>query len=181
MPTVRGSGDVNRFIERIAAELEKKVLRGAARAGAKVIADEIKARTPSGDVRDGVRIQTEVGPGRAVGKVDVKPGWARSVGTWLEYGTDPHFITIDDSQREGMTAGRINKLGKKGTLVIGGKPVGKTVHHPGARPHPAFRPALDAKEGEAVAAAQAYINSRVGRAGIGGNGGNGGPLLEDDE
>lgn len=166
MPTVRGKSDVKRFIAQIPAELENKVLRGAARAGAKVVADEIKARTPSEDVRDGVRIRTQLGTGRIVVKIDVKPGWARSVGTWLEYGTAPHFITVDDSQREGMSAGRINKLGKAGTLVIGGKPVGKTVHHPGARPQPTFRPALDAKEGEAIAAAQGYINSRVTRSGI---------------
>lgn len=183
MPTVSGSSDVKRYIERAAAELEKKVLRGAARAAAEVIAAEIKARTPSDNVRDGVRVRTDIKPGRVVGKVDLKPGWARSLGTWLEYGTDPHFITVGDSQREGMTAGRINRLTKQGSfkphsLMIGGKFVGGTVFHLGARPHPTFRPALDAKKGEAIAAAQAYINSRVGRLGIGGNNG---PMLEDDD
>jgi hypothetical protein len=167
MPTVRGKAAVQRFIERVPGELQSKVLRGAARAGAKVVADEIKVQTPSEEVRDGLRMRSQQpDAGRIVVKIDVKPGWARSVGTWLEYGTAPHFITVDDSQREGMSASRINKLGKGGTLVISGKPVGKTVHHPGARPHPAFRPALDLKEGEAIEAAQGYINSRVSRAGI---------------
>jgi hypothetical protein len=166
MPTVTGKGDVRRFIAGLPADLESKVLRGAARAGGKVVADEIKARTPSDAVRESVRIRTQLGTGRVVVKIDVKPGWARSVGTWLEYGTDPHFITVDESQRDGMSASRINKMSKAGSLVIGGKFVGTTVFHPGARPQPTFRPALDAKEDEAVAAAQAYINSRVTRNGI---------------
>jgi hypothetical protein len=40
------------------------------------------------------------------------------------------------------------------------------VRHPGARPNPFLRPALDMKEGEAVAAAQDYITSRIGASGI---------------
>jgi len=166
MPTVKGRSEVKRYLAQLPEEIERKLLRGAARAGGKVIMDEIAEETPSDDVRDNLRMRSQAGDGRIVVKIDVKPGWARSVAIWLEYGTDPHFITVDDSQRQGMTANRINKLGKAGTLVIAGKPVGATVHHPGARPHPTFRPALDRKEAEAVAAAQSYINSRVTRSGI---------------
>ena len=50
--------------------------------------------------------------------------------------------------------------------MINGHFVGTAVHHPGARPHPFLRPALDTKEGEAIAAAQSYINGRVWPAGI---------------
>lgn len=178
MPTVRGKGGVKQFFQQLPAKIEQNLLRGAARAGADVLADEIKARTPSQDVREGVRIRTKATPGRVVVKIDLEPGWARSVGNWLEYGTDPHFISVDDSQRQGMSTSRINRLGRAGTLVIGGKPVGKTVHHPGARPHPAFRPALDAKEGEAIAAAQAHIDGRLARFGIGGNAG---PAIGNEE
>jgi hypothetical protein len=69
-----------------------------------------------------------------------------------------------------MTANRINQLGRGGTLVINGKPAGATVWHPGARPHPFLRPALDVKEREAIGAAQSYINARVGPGGINASG-----------
>jgi hypothetical protein len=170
MPTtVKGQAEVKRFITRLPDDLEK-VLRGAARAGAKIVADEIKEQTPSEAVRDNVRIRSQRGDGQIVVKIDVKPGWARSVGIWLEYGTSPHFISVDDSQRQGMSVGRINKQAAEGdrshSLIVGGKFVGATVFHPGARAHPTFRPALDLKEAEAIAAARGYINSHVKPSGI---------------
>lgn len=167
MPTVTGKREVRDFIAQVPAKMDK-VLRGAGRAGAKVISEEIKERTPSEEVREGLRTRTKASDGRIVVRIDLKPGWARSVGTWLEYGTAPHFITVDDAQREGRSVKRINEMqkGKAGSLVINGAFVGSTVFHPGARAHPAFRPALDIKESEAIAAAQSYINSRVTRSGI---------------
>jgi hypothetical protein len=104
--------------------------------------------------------------------VTVKPGWGRSLGFWQEYGTDPHFISVDPAISGGRTAGRVNRLTKDGqtdvaaTLVINGKPVGKTVHHPGAAAQPFLRPALDIKGRDAIATAQGYINARVTPAGI---------------
>lgn len=165
MASLRGRAEVSAFLASAPAKLTN-VLRGAARAGATVIADEIKTTTPSDAVREAVRIRTKKGDGRIVVTIDVKPGWGRAVGTWLEYGTAPHFISVDDSQRNGMSVGRVNKSHAAGSIVIGGQFVGATVFHPGARPHPTFRPALDLKEVEAIAAAQGYINSRVSRAGI---------------
>lgn len=169
MPTVRGKSGVKAYFAAAPMKLEK-VLRGAARAGAAVIADEIKRETPSDEVRDGLRMRAREDDGHIVVRIDVKPGWARSVGTWLEWGTAPHFISVDDSQRAGRSVSRINaqanEPGSGHSLVIGGNFVGRTVFHPGARPHPAFRPALDRKEGEAIAAAQGFINARVSRRGI---------------
>jgi hypothetical protein len=102
--------------------------------------------------------------------VTVRPGynWFRAL--WLEYGTDPHFISVSESERKGRSIGRVNQqlreAGGNASLVIGGKFVGETVFHPGARPYPFLRPALDVKEADAVRAAQAYINASVSRRGI---------------
>lgn len=147
-------------------DIERKLLRGAARAGADVIAEEARANVRSRLVAGfvDVKVESEVGHVRA--KIHVPDQWARSVGIWLEYGTTAHYITVDDSQREGRTATRINRLAKEGVLVINGRPVGKTVFHPGAQAHPFLRPALDIREADAVAAAQNYINARVSRTGI---------------
>ncbi|WP_260597817.1 HK97 gp10 family phage protein [Sphingomonas endolithica] len=165
MPTVRGKSEVRSFIAGIPGEM-KKVLRGAGRAGAKVVADEMKVRSISQDVDDAIVTKTKGDDTRVVVKISIKPGWARSVATWLEYGTDPHFISVSDGERQGMSVKRVNEQTKTGSMVIGGKFVGETVFHPGARAHPFMRVSLDVKGAEAVAAARSYINSRVSRSGI---------------
>lgn len=169
MPTVSGRSEVKRFIGSIPGKLTADVLRGAARAAAKVVAAEAKERSISPEVSASVKIATSSEDGRIIAKIQTK-GAGAYIAPWLEYGTSPHFISVDDSQRQGMSVGRINRLsneeGSSHSLVIGGNFVGATVFHPGARPHPFLRPALDIKEAEAIAAAQGYITSRVTRAGI---------------
>lgn len=172
MVTVRGREQVRAYTRSIPAALESKVLRGAARAGATVIADEASARSVSSEVSAAVKVSTRQDvPGRVVAKIQVK-GDGAFIAPWLEYGTSPHFITVDDRQRDGRGVRRINQqvreAGGDGSLVIGGKFVGATVFHPGAQPHPFLRPALDHKRAEAIAAAQAYINTRLAREGLGG-------------
>ena len=165
MTTVTGSSDVRRFIAQLPANLETKVLRGAARAGATVIAEEAKANTNSHEVAEAVKVATKRKGDLMIGAVQLK-GPGAYLAPWEEYGTDPHFISVDPSQGGGMSVRRINDKTKEGSLVIGGAFVGKTVHHPGAGAHPFLRPALDSKEGEAFSAAQNYTNSRITRAGI---------------
>lgn len=160
LPAVRAK------MRRIPDEM-RSVLRGSARAGGKVFAEYVKENTPSDDVREAVRLRTKQDDEFVRATVDLKPGWGRSVGNWMEYGTAGHFISVDDSQREGRSVGRINQqVGEAGgdrSLVIGGKFVGKTVWHPGTDPHPVFRPARDLRASEAKAAAQHYIQTRIKR------------------
>src|SRR3546814_8055374 len=107
--------------------------------------------------------------GLIIAKMQVK-GPGSYIAPWLEYGTDPHFISVDDSQRDGMSVRKVNQkvtaAGGDGSLVINGHFVGTTVFHPGARPPPFLRPALDIKEGAAIQAAQNYITARVSKVGI---------------
>lgn len=160
MVTRTGSSEVRNYINGLPGKINT-ILKGAAGAAGRVVADEAKVRSISHEVSEGVTTKTNVEGDRIVCWVGVKKGWPQSVGIWLEYGTSPHFISVDDSQRMGMSVGRINKSHKAGSLVINGQFVGDTVFHPGATPHPFLRPALDTKHGEAVAAAQRYINSRI--------------------
>lgn len=171
MATSRGRDAVRRYMAQLPGQIERSLLPGAARAGAKVISEEAQLKSRSSDVAEAITVTTKRRDDHVTAIVSVDPkakkGWAYSLAVWQEFGTSPHFISVDDSQREGMTASRINYLAREhGTLVINGKPVGRTVHHPGADPEPIFRPAKDLKEREAWAAAQAYIRSRVSRAGI---------------
>ncbi len=172
MATVKGREGVRAYFEQIPEALEKKVLRGAAKAGATVIAEEAKTRSISDEVSDAVKVSTrQTEPGRVVSKIQVK-GDGAFIAPWLEYGTEPHFITVDESQRDGRGIKRVNQQlrdsGGNASLVIGGKFVGATVFHPGARPYPFLRPALDTKEAEAIKAAQTYINTRLAKEGLGG-------------
>jgi len=186
MATRRSSASALRKLEQIPGLLVERVLPGAARAGAKVIAVEAKTllggkRADGGGgskvlIADAVKVRGRKRGGLIIARV-LLDGPGAYVGRWLEYGTDPHFISVDPAYRDGMTARRINKRVKGGdtalhaTLMINGRPVGTTVYHPGAAAHPFLRPALDTKQAEAVAAAQAYIKSRVTRAGIVGSDG----------
>lgn len=168
MATARRRPEVKRFIAQLPGQIERRLLRGAGRAAADVVANEARERSVSSEVTKAINTNVRSKDGQIIAKVQVK-GEGSYIAPWLEYGTAPHFISVDDSQREGMSVGRINRKAKEGSLAIGGKFVGTTVHHPGARPHPFLRVSLDLKEAEAIAAAQSYINARVTKAGIVGN------------
>jgi hypothetical protein len=177
----RGGEATKRYIEQLPTLLVERVLPGAARAGAKVIANDAKARlggrradTGSGGkalIADSVKVRSRKREGLIVARV-LLSGPGAYVGRWLEYGTKAHFITLDAKARQGMTARRVNTRIRDGddalhgTLMINGERVGTTVYHPGARKVAFLRPALDNNEAEARAAAQAYITRRVTRSGI---------------
>lgn len=170
-----------RYLEQLPKTIAERVLPGAARAGAKVIAEAAKdnlggKRADNGGggkvlIADSVKVRSRKRDGLVIARV-LLDGPGAYVGRWLEYGTSPHFISVDPNYRQGMTAKRINTRVSDGdtalhsTLMINGKPVGATVHHPGGRKAPFLHPAFDLNEAQAKAAAQAYILSRVSRAGI---------------
>lgn len=166
MVKVTGQSAVDTYIANLPSALAP-VLRGAARAGAAVISDEAKRRSISEDVSAAIVTRTTKEPGRIIARITVKPGWARSVAIWLEYGTKPHFISVDDSQSGGRTTKRVNQLDKEGaSLMINGKFVGRTVRHPGTAGVPFMRTSLDVRADDAVAAAQKYINDHSTPAGL---------------
>ena len=165
MATSRGGADVRRFIAKLPDELERTVLRGAARAGGKIILAEAKERSISSDLDDALVMRSEAGAGRITVKITVRKGWGRAIANWLEYGTDAHFISIAKDESGGKSVARFNARDKR-TMIIGGKFVGDTVFHPGARPHPFLRTSLDIKGAEAVLAAQSYLNAHLTRSGI---------------
>lgn len=169
MATVRGRAEISAFIASLPDQLKDKVLRGAARAGANVIAKEAKATVISKEVESAIKVATATEDGRIIGKVQVK-GRGAYIAPWLEYGTDPHFVAVADSQRNGLSVRKVNEqTGDHEALKINGAFVTGTVFHPGARPHPFLRPALDIKEADALQAAQRYISTRITKAGVTGS------------
>ena len=79
MPTVRGKADLQRFLAQLPSELEKKVLRGAVRAGGRIILDEAKDRSISSDVDEALVMRTKAEAGRITVKITIRKGWGRAI------------------------------------------------------------------------------------------------------
>lgn len=162
--TIKGLSELQKFLDELPAKMERNVVRGGLRAGAKVVMDGAQSLAPvgepsatvarryggrSGALRDSIRIKTGARGGKVTASVVVggKGKWGADVfyARFVEYGTRPHWITSR----------------KNGALSIGGIAFAKAVHHPGARPQPFMRPALDTYSGAAVIAAAEYMRNRL--------------------
>lgn len=181
MPILRGREAEQRRRDQLPDKI-RRILRGAARAGAAVIAEEARVQVTSDAVRQNlVEGRVKDKDGTISVRITVKDGWARSVGIWLEYGTSPHFISIDPKFAEGRTAERVNRLdgeaaknGREGpgrSLSINGKLVGKTVFHPGTAGKAWLRTARDVKASEAMKVAQDHITAGLRRSRAAASGG----------
>jgi len=160
-----GKVDLTAIIDALPGALERNVLRGGLRAAADVYADGAREECRSPEVRATIKTSSRAEKGFVTAKVQTKgPGSFKA--PWLEYGTSEHYISVDDEAGEGRTVRRINTLVREGSLVIGGKFVGRSVLHPGARPYPFFRPAVDTREQQAVDAFTAYVVRRATKEGI---------------
>lgn len=167
MAKATGRDAVKRYIAAVPEYCRTKLLPGAARAGARVIADEARDRCESNRVAADIVVKSRPVSDDVIRVVvTVRRGFSYSLGIWLEYGTAPHFIAAVG----GFGARKLNDKLKDSkaspTLVIGGRPVGPEVFHTGSRAFPFLRPALDVKETEAIHAAQKYITTRLSRKGL---------------
>jgi HK97 gp10 family phage protein len=130
------------------------MLRGAMRAGAQVIQEEVKARVPqdTGALKESIRIRSGNKDGKVYSYVQVgrskkkdDPWYAHLV----EYGVKPHVII----------AGGGTKKGK--ALAAGARILGEKVDHPGAPAKPFMRPALDSKAATALDTIAEYLRKRI--------------------
>lgn len=160
LQNVTGLAELQQFLDQLPVKLQRNVLRGAMRAGAKVqraaALERVSAETAGphpGALRDSIRISTSVRGGvikaivTAGGKVrgGVNVFWA----WWVEAGTAAHFI----------------KPKNRKSLFFAGL-AAEVVNHPGAKPKPFMRPALDTTVNAAVTAVGEYIRARLTKAGI---------------
>jgi HK97 gp10 family phage protein len=95
--TVSGLSELDAKLRTLPEQFQKKALRGATSAGAKVIRDDARKRVKkkSGDLQEGIRFTTSVNlaNGQAISKVfvSVKKAW---YGRLVEGGTAPHRIVV---------------------------------------------------------------------------------------
>lgn len=148
--TVKGLAELQRALDSLPAKLEANIMRGALRAGAKVLAAEAKrnVHSVSGALADSIRVGTKSRRGTVVGRVVAggKSKLARNggdafYGRFVEYGTAAHVIRA-----------------KNGKLLALG--VSK-VNHPGAKKKPFMRPAMDTQAQPALEAVREYIRNRL--------------------
>ena len=154
-PVVTGLAELQKFLDQLPVKLEKNILRGAMRAGAKEQLAEARLQVPiesggkhPGALRDSLRIKTSAR--RGVVKATVTAGsklafYAR----FVEFGTAAHFI----------------KPKARKSLFFAGI-MAEVINHPGAKKRPFMRPALDLSAQKAVDAVGAYIRTRLTKEGI---------------
>jgi HK97 gp10 family phage protein len=168
---LNGGPELLAFLDQLPLKLQKNVLRGAMRAGARVVQKEAKLRVPakSGLTRKSIKVDTGVENGRVIGRVLAR-GRHAYLARMIERGIDPHIISISEEDRgttmtrrgpRVVSIGTVNKMVKRGSLKIGEHFVGPIVHHPGVAARPFMRPALDIKAKEAVGAIGQYIAARL--------------------
>ena len=154
---IRGGEELARALKSLPAKLEANVLRGALRAGARVIQEEAKAQVPvdDGRLRDSIRISGGLKRGRA--SAQVIAGGNKKGQPWyahlVEYGTKPHDI----------------RPAKGKSLFFAGL-LRRLIRHPGARAKPFMRPAFDQKRDEAVSRIGQYVRDRLAKIRPGGGG-----------
>lgn len=141
---VKGLADLQKLLNELPAKVERNVMRGALRAGANVIKDEAKRsiNSHSGELAKSLKVSARARGGRVTASVRPK-GKNAYIARFVEYGTRPHKIRA-----------------KNGGLLLGNEFVSE-VDHPGARPHPFLRPALDSQAKEATVAVGNYIKKRL--------------------
>ena len=160
---VKGLADLQRALDELPAKIEANIMRGALRAGAKVIMAEAKRLAPEGPpsseggkkyaarrglLRDSIRISVRLRRGQVQARViaggKVKGGGAAFYAHMVERGTAAHII-------KAPPGARLNIRGVFYTSVM----------HPGARKQPYMRPALETQAATAVQAVREYIRNRL--------------------
>lgn len=148
--SIQGLADLHAALQQLPAKLEKNILRGALRAGAKVMADSAKANVPkkSGALRKSIRVSASSKRGRV--SATVKAGDKTAYyAHMVEFGTAAHRITPKNAKALGTPGGPR-----------------ESVQHPGAKPKPFMRPAFDGASEAAVQASAEYIRARLDKEAI---------------
>ena len=174
---IKGLADLQKFLDVLPVKVEKNIMRGALRAGMNVVKPDAQSRihNVSGALAKSLKVGTRARGGKVTANLRSRASRAevpQNLDLWLEYGTRPHFISVQDSEKP-INRRLSNKRGRVvlasmstvnryvRSLKIAGRFVGPTVFHPGSQPKPFMRPALDAQARAAVVAAGEYVKTRL--------------------
>jgi HK97 gp10 family phage protein len=168
---VKGLAELDEFLTTLPIKMQKNILRGAVRAAMKPVRKKARANinSISGETAKSLKVSTRSRGTTVIAKLRPKgPNAYKAI--FLEYGTRRHLIAVSDVDRN-VNHRRSRKLGRltlesittvnRRVLKIGNNLVGPSVTHPGARPHPFLRPALDTEALRAVVAFGEYVQRRM--------------------
>jgi HK97 gp10 family phage protein len=152
---VKGLDQLEKNLQALPIELASKALVDSLVAGGNVLAVAMAALVPVGETHDGFHIaneivvQVEKHPVGSAAEVYVGPSKRVAYrARWQEFGTAAHAITI---KRKKVLAGKTDVFGTK-------------VEHPGERPRPFMRTALQAAGAEAVEAIKVKLADGIQKA-----------------
>lgn len=142
---VSGLKELNSFLDQLAPKIAKNVARGSLRAGMKTVLPAAKdgAAKATGQLAAGLKISTRARGSIVTASIKAK-GPHGYLARWVEYGTAAHNISAK----------------KRGFLSFMNVFV-KEVAHPGTKPRPFLRPALDSQAQAAVIATANYMKTRL--------------------
>lgn len=154
---IKGLAELHKTLQELPAKIERNVLRGGLRAGAKVMEaeaerlcpeglptlDGVKRGARKGELKRSIRVTMRASKStvRATLKAGNKVAWYAHL---VEFGTARHWI----------------KPRSRKSLFIAGL-FKEVIDHPGARPKPFMRPAFDGKWRAAIDAMAEYIRVRL--------------------
>lgn len=140
-----GGRELSDQLQQFSVKLEKNIMRGALRAGAVEIRDEVRQRAPvaSGDLKKSIRVTSRVKRGQVSASVKVgnAVAWYAHL---IEFGTRPHIIR--------SKPGRAMRFGSTTTAQV---------NHPGIAGRPFIRPSADEATPRAIAEVTKYIRARM--------------------
>lgn len=170
---VKGVRELDRYLSALPKNMQTGAYRAALTAAARPIRDEARLRAPrkTGVMARGIRTGSARRNADGTFSISISvTGPHGYLGLFHEYGTSPHYIIAGGA---GMSARMLTRAARNGgttgldeVLVINGRYVTGEVLHPGNRPQPFMRPALDIRAQEAVNAfagrIRAYIEGKTG-------------------
>lgn len=159
---VQGLSELSALLKSLPVRVEANILRGAVRAGQKVVLQGAQARVPvdQGDLRKSIRVRTDMrAQRRGYVRADVVAGNATA---WyaglIEFGTGPFYSGPGSTSKRAPY--QIKPVRREGALYFGGT-IRKAVTHPGIHPQPYMRPAAQLLDGPALDAFVAYVRTRL--------------------
>jgi len=176
---VQGLAELDALLKTLPAKIEANILRGAVRAGQKVVRDKAVQEAPedSGELKRSIRVKTDMRAlRRGYVRADVVAGnpvaWYAHL---VHFGTatfyqgsgrsvrKPYVISATDNAGKRFGSRelrRINRGSQASALYFQGKMVEKVVH-PGARANPFMSRAAEVLNGPALDAFVAYVQKRL--------------------
>ena len=157
---ITGLKELQAAMQQLPARIERNIMSGAIAAGTRVVLAETKVRAPDPNIKAALASrQKKARKGEIIREIYLKQKKGRDTfyAKFFEFGTASYYTGKGRSVRKPYKIPK--KPGK--VLSIGGNLVSKQIIHPGIKPQPFLRPALDIKSQEAIRTMAAYIRLRL--------------------